>query len=263
MTVLSALMVAVALELWGVSPRGRLGDGDRPVVHPAVRRGAIIALAVLGVIAVLVLARDYLATVIAGLLVAAVTWRVVSQQLRTRAEGRTRLQVARFLGLVTADLRSGAEIGAAVSQAAEEVSDVELATALTIAGRTTRAGRSGAQALERHARGIPQLKPLVAVWTVAEKYGISLTELLGNAQQRIDATARHGSATAASLQGAQATAGILSLLPLLGIAMGYALGVDTLGFLFGGGIGGVILVVGVGLLCAGVALSHKIIMAAM
>lgn len=263
MTFVSALLVALAVELWGSCPRGRLTDEALPAARSGLLRVSKIAFAGAAGIVVMVMARDYLATVIAGLLVAAVAWRVVAQHIRQRAHARRQLQVGQFLGLVTADLRSGAEIGAAVTQAAEEVADVELATALTIAGRTTRAGRSGAHALERHAREVPQLKPLVAMWTVAEKYGISLTELLGNAQQRIDVVHRHSCATAASLQGAQATAGVLSLLPLLGIAMGYALGVDTVGFLLGGGLGGLILVVGVGLLCAGVAMSHKIIMAAM
>lgn len=76
---------------------------------------------------------------------------------------------------------------------------------------------------------------------------------------RIDARDRHRAATAAQLQGAQATAVILALLPVAGIAMGTVMGADPIGFLTGGGIGGVLLVIGVGLVAAGFAMTQKIL----
>lgn len=48
-------------------------------------------------------------------------------------------------------------------------------------------------------------------------------------------------------------------LPLAGLAMGTAMGAAPLGLLLGGGLGGVLLVAGTGLVCAGFLWSQRII----
>ena len=75
----------------------------------------------------------------------------------------------------------------------------------------------------------------------------------------MDALRRHHQSTAAGLQGPQATATVLVCLPIAGIAMGGAMGANSLGFLLGGGLGGILLVIGVGLACGGFAWSRVII----
>lgn len=263
MILIASFLFAIAIELWACTPQGRLGTySQHPVHSPAPTKLAKIMIFGVGGVLILVTAREHITTALAGLLAGIVAWKIIASHLRANKDKQRTRVLAQFLGLVTAELSAGAEVGSAITSAAEEIADEEISTAMAVAGRTTRAGRSGAQALHWHSKKIPQLKPLAAVWAVSETYGISLTELLANAQQRIDSAHRRASATAASLQGAKATATILSLLPLLGIGMGYAMGVDTVGFLLGGGIGGLLLVVGVGLLCAGIVLSHKIIVAA-
>ena len=52
---------------------------------------------------------------------------------------------------------------------------------------------------------------------------------------------------------------VLALLPIAGVLMGTAMGAKPLAFLTGGGLGGVLLVVGTALVCAGVAVSRRII----
>src|SRR5699024_5165621 len=83
------------------------------------------------------------------------------------------------------------------------------------------------------------------------KHGIPLSDVFEQAHNHIEARKRHRAATKASLQGPQATAIVLTLLPLAGIFMGTIMGANPVGFLLGGGIGGVLLVIGVALACAG------------
>jgi len=79
------------------------------------------------------------------------------------------------------------------------------------------------------------------------------------ARLRLDARLRHRAATTATLQGPQATAVILTLLPLAGVGMGTAMGADPVGFLTGGGLGGILLVTGTTLAAGGFLWSRHII----
>lgn len=122
-----------------------------------------------------------------------------------------------------------------------------------------RHGGSGARVLLDAAPALPELGDVGALWSLADRHGIPLAPLMEQAQARLDARARHRAATAASLQGPQATAVVLTLLPVAGVGMGTAMGADPLGFLFGGGLGGILLVVGTGLAGAGFLWSRRII----
>lgn len=93
-------------------------------------------------------------------------------------------------------------------------------------------------------------------------HGVALAGLVEQAQSQLDAARRHAQSTESSLQGPQATALILACLPLAGIAMGGAMGADSLGLLLGGGLGGLLLVIGVGLACGGFAWSRYILRSA-
>jgi len=69
---------------------------------------------------------------------------------------------------------------------------------------------------------------------------------------------RFRSRTEAGLAGARATAAILAALPLLGIALGQAVGAAPVQLLLGSTAGGLLLVVGTALVCAGLAWSGAI-----
>jgi tight adherence protein B len=60
------------------------------------------------------------------------------------------------------------------------------------------------------------------------------------------------------MTGPKASAGALALLPVLGIALGEAIGAGPLGVLTGTGLGQALLLAGVTLLCAGVLWSGRI-----
>lgn len=64
--------------------------------------------------------------------------------------------------------------------------------------------------------------------------------------------------TDAGLAGARATGAVLAALPLLGIALGQAVGAAPVALLLGSTSGGLLLVVGTALVCAGLAWTGRI-----
>ena len=129
--------------------------------------------------------------------------------------------------------------------------------ALTAAARRVRSGGSGAAVLID--APTMDLQRLGTIWEVSERHGIPLVRLLDQLKHRLEAQERHRQASAAQLQGPQATAVILALLPLAGVLMGTAMGADPIGFLTGGGVGGILLITGVLLSAAGFILTEKIL----
>ena len=59
--------------------------------------------------------------------------------------------------------------------------------------------------------------------------------------------------------GARTTAAVLAGMPVLGIALGQAIGADPVAFLLSGGAGGVLLVIGITLSCLGLLWSDRIV----
>ena len=123
------------------------------------------------------------------------------------------------------------------------------------AARLTQLARSGAT-LETH---VPELERLGTLWALSVARGVPLAKLVAALRDDIDHANRHRDATRAALAGPQTTAVVLALLPIAGVLMGTAMGAKPLAFLTGGGLGGVLLVVGTALVCAGVAASRRII----
>lgn len=106
---------------------------------------------------------------------------------------------------------------------------------------------------------LPELRDVGVLWGLSAKLGIPVADLLGSARSRLDNAVRHRNATTAALAGPRATAVVLSVLPLAGILMGQAMGARPVALLTGGGLGGLLLLVGTALVCAGFATSQAII----
>jgi tight adherence protein B len=70
---------------------------------------------------------------------------------------------------------------------------------------------------------------------------------------------RFADRTHAALAGARATAAILACLPVLGVLLGQLIGARPVRFLFSGGPGGVLLLIGVTLISAGLIWADRII----
>lgn len=184
----------------------------------------------------------------------------VMREVRAGAARRRReAHAATFLGHLAGELQAGNGMAPAVGHAAAHLTadaPPELADLLRQVGALTHQGVSAAALLRE---GPPELRPLGTLWELSERHGLPLVPLVEQAQRRIDARLRHRAATSATLQGPQATAVILTLLPLAGIALGTAMGARPLGLLLGGGLGGLLLVTGVALAAGGFAWSRHII----
>ena len=103
---------------------------------------------------------------------------------------------------------------------------------------------------------------MAQAWSVAERHGIPLADLLARAQQDIRWRVRFTAAVRAQLAGPRATAAVLTALPGLGLGLGQLIGADPIGVLRGGLLGQALLVLGAGLAAAGWLWSERILRAA-
>ncbi|APT93580.1 hypothetical protein CPHO_01180 [Corynebacterium phocae] len=193
------------------------------------------------------------AAAIAGLCAAKVWQR---ERAHRAAQKRNNI-LAGYLGILTAELRAGATFPTALAHAADSLpthASEELRLHLRAAAHL--AAADGEVDLAFGRAGLPSLAATVRL---ARHHGISLAPLVGQVQTRLDTADAHSRTTAASLQGPRATALVLSCLPLLGLAMGSAMGAHPVAFLTGGGVGGWLLVAGTALAGGGFVWSQAII----
>lgn len=200
---------------------------------------------------------------LAGACVALTALWAVGDALRRRRLLREEAVLADYLTTAAARLRAGASVPVALSAAAERAEEVAGAArgAASVAAmvhqlRTaSRIAASGGDVSSAFAE-VASIGPLVSL---AASHGIPLAGLCEQAHAHLEHARQHRHATAASLQGPRTTALVLTLLPVVGLVMGTAMGADPLGLLFGGGLGGILLVVGVGLCCAGFAWTQVVL----
>jgi len=211
------------------------------------------------------------AAVVAGLLapigaVAAVTIVGVTVFLRRRQSGARRrrgeesaaLQSA--LDVLVGELRVGAHPVAAFDTAAAETAG-PVADSLRAVSARARLGADVGEGLRCVAResSVPaHWERLAVCWQLAETYGLAIGTLAHTAQRDIIERERFSTRAEAGMAGARTTAAVLAGLPVLGIGLGQLIGADPLTFLFSGGAGGWLLVIGVSLACAGLLWTDRI-----
>lgn len=194
-----------------------------------------------------------------ALLVAGTLWlrnRHRTTRIRARREGRS---LSNALELLTAELRAGAHPVRAFDVAAIEVAGPVGSGLQTVAARA-RLGAdvaAGLRAVAARSRLPRQWEQLAACWQLAADHGLPIGVLMRAAQLDIAERLRYAAQVDAGMAGARATAVILAALPVLGVALGELLGAASTTFLTRGA-GGWVLLVGVGLLCAGVLWSGRI-----
>jgi tight adherence protein B len=181
-----------------------------------------------------------------------------------RREGASAAEMARLLSalqVMIAELRVGAHPAHACRQAAHDCADGDGTYKMLqmMAGRAALGGdvADGIEQIDCTERE-SWLRVAVA-WRTAEQYGLPMAELLTSVRTDLMARNRFRERTKAALAGARATALVLALLPVLGIILGQAIGAAPLSVLLGGGLGGVLLVVGVALVCGGLLWSRRIV----
>ncbi|MFZ2177421.1 MAG: type II secretion system F family protein [Rhodococcus sp. (in: high G+C Gram-positive bacteria)] len=231
--------------LGGVEPRARI---RRPWLVPAILLGLFPVYELGGVMAIA-------ATVIVG---STTAFRYTKRRAARAKAGDLRAMLS-SLEVVTAELRVGAHPAAACETAAEECVG-EMSTAFRAASARARLGGSAADGFRSVESRIDiELERLADIWSVAETHGLALAELLDAARSDLLGRNRFRQRTEAGLAGARATATVLAGLPLLGVGLGQMMGAAPLTVLFGGGLGGFLLVLGAGLVCAGLLWTDRIV----
>ncbi|WP_219414883.1 type II secretion system F family protein [Pseudonocardia nigra] len=201
---------------------------------------------------------------VAGVLLAVTLRHRRARARATSAAAAASSELADAVGRIAEELRAGSHPAAALAGVR---ADGPLAQEiLAPAAAAARLGDGVAAALRRGA-GEPahvggDVERVALAWTLAERHGIPLAELLGRVHEDIRWRVRFGATVRAQLAGPRATATILTALPLLGIGLGQLVGADPIGVLRGGALGQVLLVVGVALAAAGMAWAEQILRAA-
>jgi tight adherence protein B len=176
-----------------------------------------------------------------------------------RAAATAAIGLSDALGILVAELRAGAHPSAAAGAAAEGPADAT--RALSAAAAAARLGGDVPAALR--GVGSAQLRSwldrLADAWSLADRYGIALADLLDAVRSDTEQRVRFAAEVQARLAGPRATAAVLAGLPLLGLALGHALGAAPLRVLSETPVGQVLLVVGTGLACAGVLWSARLV----
>lgn len=245
---IAALLVAGAAALAEPAPARRVAERGRTLVSHRIPVTAACTAA-----GVVVLGRVTLA--VAGAMAGATAIHVLRARRAASAERRRRAAAAAYLGAVSTNLQAGATLPEALARAGEQVGEAQVrADAMRIAHQA----RTGAR-LEPH---VPELERLGVLWTLSVSRGVPLAKLIAALRDDIDHANRHRDATRAALAGPQTTAAVLAALPAAGVLMGTAMGASPIAFLTGGGLGGVLLVAGTALVCAGVLVSGRIIQGA-
>ncbi len=258
---LASALLAVALLMLPRAVGSRLVtaglavSGPRTVARvqvsliPVVAAGAVLAAVVLPLGVVLA------ATVVA--VTAVLRARRRTRRRRMEHESRA-LETA--LDVLVGELRAGAHPVAAVEAAASDTDGPVSASlrgvvARALLGADVPAGlRSvcASSALPAH------WERLAVCWEFAQVHGLTMATLLRAAQRDIVERSRFAARAHAGMAGARATAAVLAGLPIVGAALGHAIGADPIGFLFSRGPGGWLLFVGVTLACCGLLWSDRI-----
>ena len=168
-------------------------------------------------------------------------------------------ELADALQRITDELRAGSH--PAVALAGVTADGPVAARLLTPAATAARLGDDVPAALRRgqDTAVTTELGRVAAAWSLAERHGVPLADVLARVHDDIRWRVRFGASVQALLAGPRATAGVLTALPGLGVALGQLLGADPIGVLRAGPLGQVLLVVGIGLVAAGRAWTDQIL----
>jgi tight adherence protein B len=242
------LVVSAGLVLVGAPP----GTAALPVgvpAHPRRRPSTrVVGLAVAGVLAFLLL----LAVPPAVVAVAGAVLVILLAERRRGAARLARWRRAESLDeAVTAmavDLRSGGTPAAALTAAARASPEL-----FADAARAAGWGADPVPALRHSATlaGAESLRDVASAWEVASRTGCSLADVLDRLRHSVHAGLVTGREVAETLAPARATARVLAVLPIAGVGVGAAVGVDVPALLIGTTWGQACLAVAVGLVALG------------
>lgn len=252
-----ALGLAVLVLPW--APRNRLVvaglSAARRSMPPAWLR--VVGMVAVALVAVALSPRHMV--IAGGMVCGTVALRLRGRMRRRRAEQESRsLQTA--LDVLVRELRAGAHPVAAFCGAAAEADDRVKPALQAVAARAELGAdvSAGLRAVAVDSALPAQWHQLAVCWELAQTHGLSMATLMRTAQRDVVQRARFSARVDAGMAGARATAAILAVLPLAGVALGQLIGAQPMRFLLFTEVGGWLLMLGVGLACAGLLWSDRI-----
>jgi len=217
-----------------------------PGMVPVLATACAVATVAAGVVDGLAidLATGALGATAVGLCAAAVTRR------RCDADRRDVLAATRLL---VAELEAGTRPDAALDAAAEVAP--RHAEHLRAAARADRTSSGASELL----RSVPALADIGHAWSVAAVTGARLADVLSRVAADHAGRDDQRRRVAAAVAGARSSAGLLAGLPVLGVALGAAMGARPLSMLLGTSAGRAVCCAGALLDVVGIACSHRLI----
>ncbi|GAA1907839.1 type II secretion system F family protein [Williamsia serinedens] len=264
------MSLAAVVALWPVGvPRRRVhaatGDDGRPGARGRSSRidGWVVGGCACAVGSLVVVGTA--AGVAAGIVTAAVL-RHRRRRRRERARDAELDAVLDAVTVIVAEMSVGAHPARACRQAADDLArrpsaegvapTLEVVTAM--AGRAELGGDVAAGLQSVGGERSHAWARIGVAWRTAEDHGLPMADLVQSVRDDLVARRRFAERTRAALAGARATAAVLAGLPVLGVLLGEAMGARPVAVLLGGGLGGILLVVGVTLVVAGLAWTQRI-----
>ncbi|WP_415972719.1 type II secretion system F family protein [Rhodococcus sp. 077-4] len=241
------LVLAMAVTLWPSGFRRLPREGRRVSTAPSWLVTACCALAAAGSVWWFGGIWAVCAAAVAG----GTGWRRSRRRLERNRRATELNWLATGVEVVIGELRVGSHPATASAVAADECGGIASAALRGAASRSRLGGRAADGIAATDSLLDAELGRLAAAWRVADDHGLALAELLDAVRDDMLGRRRFRERTDASLAGARATALVLAGLPILGVALGQLMGADPLKILLGGGLGGMLLLIGTALGCAG------------
>ncbi|WP_020669705.1 type II secretion system F family protein [Amycolatopsis nigrescens] len=159
--------------------------------------------------------------------------------------------LAEALRVMVAELRAGAPPAVAAESAAADAPAAIAAAMREVASSARLGGELGVEPG-------PVLDQLARAWSLTQRHGLPMAEVLDAVRRDLVAAVRLTARTRAAMAGPRSSAVVLALLPALGLLLGEAMGAMPFRVLTGTAPGQVLLVLGCALVCAGMTWSARI-----
>lgn len=263
-------MLSLMCALWGAAlvcwPSTRAAARLRVLHQPrrprmCVHRIASVRACALGAGVLAAFLALGVAGAVAGALLGGTGWR----RWRTRRDALAKVAAVRgvvdALGNLVAELRAGVHPALAAESVAEDAAPEAARALRAIAASARLGGEVDAALVSGAVRRTPlhgTLERLTMAWTLAQRHGLPLAEVLDAARRDLEAIARCDAQLHAKLAGPRASATVLAVLPLLGLALGEAMGARPVHVLASSAGGQVLMLLGGFLIWAGVAWSARL-----
>lgn len=216
----------------------RLPSASRPTGGSRLHRRGLVILPVGGLALIVVLWGGLVPGLLAGAAVGVGGW-AYRQLARERSTDAELSRLAAVVAALAAEHAAGASIASALATVAAEAGPWQPALAAS-----ARMAAGGADA-SRSLRAEPRLAALAAALGLASRTGAPLADVLQRLQGDAQAARQRRRGVAEAVSGARASALLLAGLPLLGLAMGAALGANPVQVLFHTAAGLIALSIGV------------------